>query len=137
MKITKLKFRCNILGRIIYFLFSVSIKNKKVSINYKSSLFRFRNVVNSNLGNVLVNNIRFKHEDDILLQSKMVNPVNSFAIKVICVKRKWYQLNVKSVLKCGSCIFIFQPAIQLLDAKNYHNINLEQVIFPLYNIENL
>lgn len=137
MKITKPKFRCSISGRIIYFLFSVSIKNKKVSINYKSSLFIFRNAVNSNLGNVLVNNTRFTHEDDILLQSKILKLVNSFAIKIICVKRKWYQLNVKSVLKCGNCIFRFQPAIQLFDAKNYHNINLEQEIFPLYNIENL
>lgn len=109
MKITKLKFRCSISDRIIYFLFSVSIKNKKVSINYKSSLFRFRNAVNSNLGNVLVNNTRFTHEDDILLQSKMLKLVNSFAIKTICVKRKWYQLNVKSVLNMAVAFLDFNP----------------------------
>lgn len=50
-KITKTIYSCNISGMILYFLFSFSYEYKKVNSNYKSSLLRLRNAVNSNLDN--------------------------------------------------------------------------------------
>lgn len=51
IKIIKTVYSCSISGMILYFLFSFSYEYKKVNSNYKSSFFRLRNAVNSNLDN--------------------------------------------------------------------------------------